>query len=96
VGLGFHLKVTISETLSSASGGSGRICDENGKTKAAPGATSEKQDAFSASGESRKDNCIDSIFDYLANGEDEFVDFVIEEDDAALAELHDGWLLLVF
>jgi hypothetical protein len=86
MGLGLRLKVTISKTQSSANGGSSKICDQNGKTKAARGATSKKQDAISVSKESRKDNCIDSMFDYLAIGADEFADFAIKKDDATLAE----------
>jgi hypothetical protein len=32
------------------------------------------------------------MFDYLTMGEDEFYDFVIEEEDASLGEKkHDGW-----
>jgi hypothetical protein len=48
--------------------------------------TGEGSETFSANWDPRKDRGIDSMFDQLAIAEEEFDDFVVEEDDEALAE----------
>jgi hypothetical protein len=76
----------MSDVRSDASGGSGKIETDAAKAKAAMDDTGEGSETFSANWDPRKDRGIDSMFDQLAIAEEEFDDFVVEEDDEALAE----------